>query len=178
MIKNQLQNLKISTYTDFFSISPPHSQMPKAGHTLMTQRGRHLKQKTAKNSSKHENFSSLILAPGLNVDLVRQIWVLWQISILGETFITTHLIEEKSSENFIKFEPDNKRIEIKPRNFYCGIHHVVHFADVMSSTGFRSQEKLYFITFSWFIFQKRLWTLWWNTVVALLAMALIRSSLQ
>ena len=64
---------------------------------------------------------------------VRQIWFLWQISILGETFITTHLIEEKSSENSIKFEPDNKRIEIKPRNFYCGIHHVVHFADVMLS---------------------------------------------
>ena len=30
-------------------------------------------------------------------------------------------------------EPDNERIEIKPRNFYCGIHHVVHFTDVMSS---------------------------------------------
>ena len=35
----------------------------------MTQRGRHLKPKTAKNASKYENFSSLIFAPGLNVDL-------------------------------------------------------------------------------------------------------------
>ena len=43
--------------------------MPKSGHTLMTQRGRHLKPKTAKNASKYENFSSLIFAPGLNVDL-------------------------------------------------------------------------------------------------------------
>ena len=30
-------------------------------------------------------------------------------------------------------EPDDRRIEIKLRNFYCGIHHVFHFADVMSS---------------------------------------------
>ena len=30
-------------------------------------------------------------------------------------------------------EPDDERIEIKLRNFYCGIHHVVHFADVMLS---------------------------------------------
>ena len=64
---------------------------------------------------------------------VDQIWFLWQIFILGETFITTFLIEEKSPEGSIKFEPKSKRIEIKLHNFYCGIHHVVHFADVMSS---------------------------------------------
>ena len=45
----------------------------------------------------------------------------------------THLIEEKSLENSIKLEPDNKKMEIKLRNSYCRIHPVVHFADVMSS---------------------------------------------
>ena len=30
-------------------------------------------------------------------------------------------------------EPDDKRIEINLRNFYCRIHHVVHLTDVMSS---------------------------------------------
>ena len=45
----------------------------------------------------------------------------------------THLIKEKYPENSIKLEPDNKKIEIKLRNFYCRIHPVVHIADVMSS---------------------------------------------
>ena len=30
-------------------------------------------------------------------------------------------------------KPDDKRIEIKLRNFYCGIYHVVHLTDVMLS---------------------------------------------
>ena len=83
-------------YTNF-NISPPHTQMPKVGHALTTQRGRRLKQKTAKNASKYENFSSLVFSKS-------ESGFLWKIFILGKTIIATHLIEEKSPENSIELK--------------------------------------------------------------------------